>query len=71
MDNNNKNFIKSLMVLHRISVSQLAELMTVELNKTYTRSGIYAKLSRDSLTLKECQTIAKILGYRIEFLKNK
>lgn len=70
MDNENKRYINSLLTLENISVAELAKKMTIELNKKYTNKGIYAKLSRDTLTLKECQAIAKILGYRIEFIKN-
>lgn len=70
-DNENKIFIKSLLVLHRMSIPELAEQMSIELSKPYTASGIYAKLRRDSLTLRESQAIAKILGYHIEFVKDK
>lgn len=71
MDNQNKSYIRSLLTLHNMSIIRLAELMSKELGKTYTRQSLYGKLDRDSLSLKECQTIAKILGYHIEFIKNK
>lgn len=71
MDNSNKSLIKSLLVLNNLTVPKLAERMSAELNKKYTKGSVYGKLRRDTLTLKECQTIAKILGYHIEFIKNK
>ena len=71
MDNQNKSYIRSLLTLHNMSIIRLAELMSKELGKTYTRQSLYGKLDRDSLSLKECQIIAKILGNHIEFIKNK
>ncbi len=71
MNNDNKSYIRSLLTLHNLSVIKLAELMSKELGKPYTRQSLYGKLDRDSLSLKECQAIAKILGYHIAFIKNK
>ena len=71
MDNENKSYISSLLTLHNMSIIKLAELMTKELCKPYTRQSLYGKLDIDSLSLKECQAIAKILGYHIAFIKNK
>jgi len=67
----NKSYIRSLLVLNKISVKTLAEKMTNLLGKKYTRDSINGKLNRDSLTFKECQAIAKILDYSLEFIKNK
>lgn len=57
------------MVLHKISVKELAQKMTETMGKKYTRDSINGKLMRDTLTLKECQAIAKILGYEVKFIK--
>lgn len=70
MDNQNKNYIRSILMLNNVSIVKLAELMTKESGKKYTRSSLYGKLDKNTLTLNECQIIAKILGYRIEFIKN-
>ena len=70
MDNKNKNYIRSLLMLNGMSVIRLAKLMTDELGTQYTRGSLYGKMDRDTLTLRECQAIAKILGYHIEFVKN-
>lgn len=63
--------IKPLLALNQFTVAKLALCMSKELNKTYTRSSLNGKFSRDTLTMKECQAIAKILGYRIDFVKIK
>ena len=70
MDNKNKNFIRSLLMLNGMPVVKLAELMSKELGTPYSRGTLYGKFDRDTLTLRECQAIAKILGYHIEFVKN-
>jgi len=59
----------SLLVLNKVSVAELAEKMTKLMNKKYSRGSIYGKLDRDTLTFKELQAIAKILGYKIELTK--
>ena len=65
----NKSYIMSLLVLNKVSVAELAEKMTKLMNKKYSRGSIYGKLDRDTLTFKELQAIAKILGYKIELTK--
>lgn len=65
----NKSYIRSLMVLHKVSVKELAQKMTEIIGKKYTRDSLNGKLSRDTLTLKECQIIAEILGYEVKFIK--
>ena len=65
----NRSYIRSLMVLHKISVKDLAQKITEITGKKYTRDSINGKLARDTLTLKECQVIAAILGYEIKFIK--
>lgn len=71
MEMDNKSYIRSLLVRHKVKMPELAEKMTTELGKLYTVDSINGKLNRDTISLKECQAIAKILGYHIEFIKNK
>ena len=66
----NKSYIKSLLVLNNMPISKLASIMTEKSGKIYTIGSLYGKLSRDTLTLKECQLIASAIGYHIEFLRN-
>jgi len=64
-----KSYIKSLLVLNKMSVKVLAEKMTKLSGKKYTDNSIYGKLNRDTLSFSEVKLIAKILGYKIEFTK--
>lgn len=50
----NKKFIRSLLVLNNMTMSELAKLMTKELGKKYTRDSINGKLARESISLREC-----------------
>lgn len=63
--------IKPLLSINQFTVAKLAEEMSKELNKKYTRSSLNGKFAKDTLSMKECQAIAKILGYHIAFIKNK
>ena len=62
-----KTQIKILLTLKHMSVEQLAKFMTKEIGKPYTPAKIYGKLNRDTISFSECQIIAKILGYEIQF----
>ncbi len=62
----NKSYIKSLLVLNKMPIAKLAQKMTELLGKKYSRGSIYGKLDRDSLTFKEIQAIAKIIGYKVK-----
>lgn len=63
--------LKILLALNQMSMEKLANRMTEVTGKSYTRAKLYAKINRDSISFTECQTIAKILGYRIEFVEEK
>lgn len=62
-----KTQLKILLTLKHISMEELAKRMSKETNKLYTPAKIYGKLNRDTISFTECQHIAKILGYKIEF----
>ncbi len=66
-----KDIIKPLLSINQFTVAKLAEKLSEELNKKYTRSSLNGKFARDTLSMRECQAIAKILGYRIDFIKIK
>ena len=59
--------IKYWLSLNQSNYDKLAEQMTKIHGKKYTRGSINAKLSRETITVKELETIAKIFGYKIEF----
>ena len=64
-----KTRLKILMTIKRVSMEQLANLMTDYTGKTYTPAMLYGKINRDSISFTECQNIAKLLGYKIEFVE--
>ena len=66
-----QDIIKPLLSINQFTVAKLADEMSKELNKKYTRSSLNGKFTRDTLSMKECQAIAKSLGYHIEFIRNK
>ena len=64
-----KTQLKILLTLKHISMEQLAKEMTSKLGTTYTAAKLYGKINRDTISFTECQNIADILGYKIEFLE--
>lgn len=64
-----QKYIKQLLSVNQMTVEKLAERMSEISGKKYTRSSLNGKFARETLSLKECDLIAKILGYRIEFVK--
>ena len=50
-------------------MEELAVKMTEFAGKTYTPAMLYGKINRDTISFTECQLIADILGYRIEFVE--
>lgn len=64
-----KRQLKILLTLKRVSMEELAVKMTEFAGKTYTPAMLYGKINRDTISFTECQLIADILGYRIEFVK--
>lgn len=65
-----QKYIKPLLSVNQMTVEKLAERMFEISEKKYTRSSLNGKFARETLSLKECDLIAKILGYRIEFVKD-
>lgn len=62
-----KTQLKIFMTLKRVSMEELARLLSDETGEKYTAAKLYGKLNRDSISFTECQKIAKILGYEIVF----
>jgi len=55
--------------LNQYTYDKLAEELTKNMGKKYTRGSINAKLVRGTLTVKEFEHIAKIFGYEINIKK--
>ncbi len=66
-----KTKLKILMALRQMSLQDLACKLTEATGKPYSRHKIYGKIKRDTISFTEIETIAKILGYRIEFVEEK
>lgn len=66
---NIKTRLKILMTLKQMSMEQLAEKMTEIKGEVVTPAMLYSKINRNSISFEDCQIIAKILGYKIEFVE--
>jgi transcriptional regulator with XRE-family HTH domain len=62
-----KETIKILLVKRNMTVKKLAEMLSVEKNKTYSRQNLSNKINRSTINYDEMEDIAKILGYKIVF----
>jgi hypothetical protein len=68
---NIRNYLKSLLALKCITITQLAKMMSEKTGETYTLKSLSGKLARESLTFKEILIIAELLGYDIKFIERK
>lgn len=64
-----KNRIKALITLNGLYIKDLAVLMTNKSGKTYTEDSLGGKIRRETLSFKEVELIAEILGYNVEFVR--
>ena len=69
MDINIRNYMKSLLSLNGITLTEVAEKLTEKTGKQYTLDSLTGKLKRESFSLKEAFILADILGYEIKFIK--
>ena len=61
--------LKSFIALNGIYIKDLAVLMSQKSDKLYTEDSLGGKIRRESLTLKEAELMADVLGYNIEFVR--
>lgn len=61
--------IKTLLSQENTTQKDLARRLSEKTNKKYTQTSLAQKLSRGSLTYNEVMTIAEILGYDVQFIK--
>lgn len=66
-----KTQLKLMLTMKHVSMKKLAELLSKHMNEPYTAAKLYGKLNRDTISFTECQNIARILGYEIEFKEIK
>lgn len=63
--------IKYWLSLNQSNFEKLAAEMSKISGKKYTRGSLNGKLVRGTLTVKEMEIIAKIFGYRLDFIEEK
>ena len=68
MDNEIRAKIKYFLSLKGLTITKLAQLMSLKTGEKYTFQRISHKLRLGRLTLKEAYLIADILEYNIEFI---
>ena len=69
MNINIRNYIKSLLSLNGLTLTEVADKLTEKTGKQYTLDSLTGKLKRESFSLKEAFILADILGYEIKFIK--
>ena len=65
---NIKTKIKLLAVSRAMTLKKLAQRLSEQTGENYSYSSLLGKLNRESLSLKEAEIIASILGYKVEFI---
>lgn len=68
---NARDDIKLLLLKNHMTIKELAEKMSLVLSKKVSRSGLSHKLGKNSLRYDELAVICKILGYTLEYKKEK
>lgn len=66
-----KDKVKAFIALNGIYIKDLAKLMSEHSGKLYTEDSLGGKIRRESLTLKEAELMAEVLGYSVNFVKIK
>ena len=64
-----KDKLKSFIALNGIYIKDLAMLMSSKSGKKYTEDSLGGKIRRETLTFKEAELMAEVLGYTINFNK--
>lgn len=60
-----------LLLKKHMTLTKLAEKMTVRMGKKITQSGLSHKLTKNTIRYDELMSICEILGYELEYrLKN-
>ncbi len=62
-----KETVKILLVKRNMKVKTLAEQLTEQTGKKYSRQVLSRKINRSTINYDEMEEIAKILGYKIVF----
>jgi len=63
--------VKALIAQENIKLKELGELLTKKTGNKYEASNFSHRLGRGTVTYNEVMTIAEILGYDVQFIKEK
>lgn len=66
---NSRIEIKKILVERNMTLSELAKKLGENLNKDYSLNNLSGKLRKDTISFKEVDLIADILGYEIVLKK--
>jgi len=66
-----RNEIKYILGKEAVTLTRMSELMTQKTGRKYSINTLSGKLLRQSITLNETCDLLEILGYHIEFVKDK
>jgi len=61
--------IKILLLQEHMTITKLAQELSIKLNKNYSRSGLSNKLRNNTLRFNELSAICEILEYDMNFTK--
>lgn len=67
---NAKEFLTLILVKEKLSVTQLANILTQKTGKKVYQQTLSSKLNKGTLKFNEMIDICEILGYEINFNKN-
>ena len=66
-----KKYVKALLAQEDITLKEIASLMTDKTGKSYSMQSLSHKMRRGTLSFDDVLLISEILGYKIEFKKEK
>ena len=63
--------VKVLLAQENKTLKDLSKLLSEKTGKTYSPDGLSQKLRRGSFSYNEVLIVAKLLGYKIQFIKEE
>jgi len=66
-----RNDLKSLIAKNGTTLKKVCEELTIATGKSYVGNNITNKLRRKTIKFDEVKDIVELLGYHIEFVRNK
>lgn len=66
-----RNELKALIAQNGSTLKRICEILSQKTNKSYVGNNITNKLRRKTIKFEEVQEILDVLGYHVEFVRNK